>query len=93
MLESAIKKPNVDYQACPAEELPFADESIDTLTTFEALHYFNHQKYFAEVHRVLKPNGTIGILAYSYPRIKGEPEMTARFEKHAFETLDKYFGK
>lgn len=93
MMESAVKKPNIDYRVCPAEELPFADASIDVLTTFEALHYFDKERYFKEVQRVLKPNGTIGILAYSFPKIKGEPELTARFEKYAFVTLADSFGE
>ncbi|KAI9281421.1 S-adenosyl-L-methionine-dependent methyltransferase [Umbelopsis sp. AD052] len=79
MLESAVKKDNLDYQACPAESLPFADASVDVLTTFEAMHYFDTDKFFREVKRVLKPNGTLAVLIYDLPIIKDEPEMNLRF--------------
>jgi ubiquinone/menaquinone biosynthesis C-methylase UbiE len=81
MLESAVKKDNVDYQACPAESLPFEDASVDVVTTFEAMHYFDLDRFFTEVKRVLKPNGTLAILVYSLPIIKDEPEMNLRFEE------------
>ncbi|KAI8575888.1 hypothetical protein K450DRAFT_259678 [Umbelopsis ramanniana AG] len=81
MLESAVKKDNIDYQACPAESLPFADASVDLLTTFEAMHYFDTDRFFKEVKRVLKPNGTLAILVYNLPIIKDEPEMNLRFEE------------
>jgi len=81
MLESAVKKDNVDYQACPAENLPFEDASVDVVTTFEAMHYFDLDRFFKEVKRVLKPNGTLAVLVYSLPIIKDEPEMNLRFEE------------
>ncbi|KAH8551472.1 S-adenosyl-L-methionine-dependent methyltransferase [Umbelopsis sp. PMI_123] len=93
MLESGIKKDNVDYQACPAESLPFADASVDVITTFEAMHYFDLDRFFKEVKRVLKPKGTIAILVYNLPIIKDEPEMNTRFDKLVSETLADSWNK
>ena len=45
------------------EKLPFEDESFDCITMLGVLEHINDQKaILAELHRVLKPNGTILLL-------------------------------
>nr|XP_060612956.1 putative methyltransferase DDB_G0268948 [Anolis sagrei ordinatus] len=50
---------NVSYQACPAEELPFADGSVDLLTSFTAAHWFDIPRFMREAERVLAPSGCL----------------------------------
>lgn len=58
-------------QVCPvcctdregrAEELPFADGSVDLLTAATAAHWFEPSRFLAEASRVLKPRGCIALL-------------------------------
>ncbi|KAM3588917.1 hypothetical protein VKS41_001346 [Umbelopsis sp. WA50703] len=87
MLEAVDTKPNLRFQACPAEKLPFADDSLDLVSTFEAMHYFKRDEYFKEVQRVLKPNGTIAIVVYHLPFAKGMPEVSQAIDKLIYEKL------
>lgn len=93
MLESAVKGPNIDYQACPAEKLPFDDKSVDVITTAQAFHWFKHDDFFKEAKRVLKPQGTIAIIGYAFARIKGSRNASELVEKLGLETLADYWGE
>ncbi len=42
-----------------AEQLPFADDSIDFVTTFNAVHHFDLDKFVPEVARVLTAEGDL----------------------------------
>ncbi|XP_056351741.1 putative methyltransferase DDB_G0268948 [Oenanthe melanoleuca] len=57
--------PNISYLACPAEELPFQDGSVDVLTSFTAAHWFDIEKFMKEAERVLKPGGCVAISTYT----------------------------
>ncbi|AFZ47070.1 Methyltransferase type 11 [Cyanobacterium stanieri PCC 7202] len=50
--------PNLSYQTGDSENLPFADNFFDIILNVESSHcYGSMDKFLAEVHRVLKPNG------------------------------------
>ncbi len=50
----------IDWQACDANSLPFADNIFDSVTFGYLLRYVDHvPKVLEEIHRVLKPGGTI----------------------------------
>ena len=44
---------------CDAERLPFADGSIDFVTSFNAVHHFDLQRFTGEVARVLHAGGDL----------------------------------
>jgi ubiquinone/menaquinone biosynthesis C-methylase UbiE len=46
---------------CEAERLPIADGSVDFVTTFNAVHHFDLDRFVQEVARVLAPNGHLFI--------------------------------
>ncbi|XP_053184997.1 putative methyltransferase DDB_G0268948 [Scomber japonicus] len=67
-LEMAVqhaKEPNITYRQCVAEELPFADSSVDLMTAMSAFHWFDRPRFLKEVHRVLKPHGCLALLNYT----------------------------
>jgi SAM-dependent methyltransferase len=45
-----------------AEEIPLADQSVDAVTVGQAFHWFDGDRALAEIHRVLKPGGGLGLL-------------------------------
>uniref|UniRef100_A0A8C8RDN5 Methyltransferase type 11 domain-containing protein n=1 Tax=Pelusios castaneus TaxID=367368 RepID=A0A8C8RDN5_9SAUR len=63
--KQAASFPNVSYQVCPAEELPFEDGSVDLITSFAAAHWFDIPRFMKEVDRVLKPRGCVALSTYS----------------------------
>ena len=56
---------NVDYRVEPAEHSSLADASASLVTVAQALHWFDHAAFYAEVRRVLKPGGIVAAWAYS----------------------------
>lgn len=53
---------NVRFEEGTASALPFADASFDAVVTRLSFHHFlEPQKVLAEMHRVLKPTGTVAI--------------------------------
>ncbi|XP_077303449.1 putative methyltransferase DDB_G0268948 [Lithobates pipiens] len=67
--KKATVSPNVTYSACPAEEMPVGDASVDLLTASTSAHWFNIEKFLKEVDRVLKPGGSLAIFTY-FPNIE-----------------------
>ncbi|XP_061782284.1 putative methyltransferase DDB_G0268948 [Nerophis lumbriciformis] len=59
------KEPNITYRQCVAEELPFADGSVDLITAMSAFHWFDRPRFLQEAHRVLKPHGCLALLNYT----------------------------
>lgn len=64
-LESAVPHPKVEYRLARAEESRVADAGIDLITVAQALHWFDHEAFYREVQRVLKPGGLIAVWSYN----------------------------
>ena len=45
-----------------ADAMPFADEFADAVTVAQAFHWFANDDALAEIHRVLKPGGALGLI-------------------------------
>ncbi len=66
-----------------------ADSSVDLLTVAVAVHWFDFEKFYAEVKRVLKPGGIIAVWCYHIPTIT--PQVNAILEKYYKEILKGYW--
>lgn len=55
---------NVRYLVAPANASGLADQSVDLITVAQALHWFELDSFYAEVRRVLKPEGTVAVWTY-----------------------------
>ena len=52
------QQPDLHFELGDAEALQFEDDSFDVVINVESSHCYQHtDKFFAEVYRVLKPNG------------------------------------
>lgn len=54
--------PQVHALAGTAEQIPLPDESVDAVVCAQSFHWFAHAKALAEIHRVLKPGGRLGLI-------------------------------
>ena len=97
-LAAAVQRPNITYYQSPAEDLSslITDESIDLATAAQALHWFDLERFYKEMHRVLKPgHGTLatwgyGVLSFSAGGEKtpaGEPLLDTKTAELATQSL------
>lgn len=63
-IEQAQPVPNVHFQVSPAETIPAESASADLVTVAQAIHWFDHGRFFTEVDRVLKPGGLLAVWGY-----------------------------
>lgn len=54
--------PTVPVAAGSAERLPLRPGSLDAVTVAQAFHWFDADAAFAELHRVLRPEGRVGLI-------------------------------
>jgi len=59
-LSSAL--PQVEALAGSAEAIPLPDRSVDVVTVAQAWHWVDVERAVAEVARVLRPGGTLGLI-------------------------------
>ncbi|KAJ3159636.1 hypothetical protein HDU86_001645 [Geranomyces michiganensis] len=80
---SANLPPNVTVRVASAESLPFPDASADIVVAGQAAHWFNLPKFYAEAHRVLKPNGTVAVWSYGFCSFPKHPRVSEMFRDFA----------
>ncbi|XP_064643330.1 putative methyltransferase DDB_G0268948 isoform X4 [Lineus longissimus] len=60
---------NVTYKVGMDSSIPCDDNSVDLVTAAQAAHWFDFDKFYAEVDRILRPNGCLAIYGYTVPSI------------------------
>jgi ubiquinone/menaquinone biosynthesis C-methylase UbiE len=54
--------PSVEAVNGTAEQIPLADASADAVVVAQAYHWFDGERALPEIHRVLRPHGTLGLI-------------------------------
>jgi ubiquinone/menaquinone biosynthesis C-methylase UbiE len=54
--------PDVDVRAGQAESIPLEDASVDAVTVAAAFHWFRTRDALREIHRVLRPDGSLALV-------------------------------
>ncbi|MBE7437083.1 MAG: class I SAM-dependent methyltransferase [Spirochaetales bacterium] len=63
-LEEGIVRPGLIFRTAPAEDSGLPDCSADLITVAQALHWFDFERFYAEVRRVLRPDGLLAVWCY-----------------------------
>ena len=72
-IDLAIPHENIVYSVQQSEATNYPDQSFDFVCVFQALHWFDHSKFWKEVNRVLKPGGVFAACGYRW--LKTDPEI------------------
>ena len=65
----AYSHPKVEYHVEGADNVALESGGVDLVTVAQAVHWFDLDKFHAEVKRVLKPNGILAVWTYGLPQI------------------------
>ena len=74
-VEQAPKLANIDYSIQPAEQTKFEKDQFDLITVAQAIHWFDFEKFYAEVNRTLKPDGILAVIGYGLLSISPELDL------------------
>lgn len=76
-LAAAEPHPHVEYRES-AEGAPVEDASVDLVAAASAAHWFDLERFYAEVRRVAKPHGLVALWCYSLPSVDAEVDAMLR---------------
>lgn len=79
----------VSYRVEAAEAPTHADASIDLVCVAQALHWFDLERFYTGVRRVLRPDGVIAVWTYGLSRVA--PDVDRVFLQLYTEILEPYW--
>ena len=79
----------VDYRVAPAEDSVIDSESVDLIMVAQALHWFDLDRFYTEVRRVLKTNGILAASAYNLLTI--EPAINEVVNWYYYEVVGPFW--
>jgi SAM-dependent methyltransferase len=85
----AAPAPNVRYSVQPAESTGFAPASFDAVCVAQALHWFDVDRFYAEVKRVLRPRGVLLVTAYGWSGVS--PEFDIEQQRVVIDPIEPYW--
>ena len=88
---NAVQLSNIHYSVQPAEATDFRDNFFDLIIVAQAVHWFDFEKFYAEVKRTAKTNSLLSIIGYG--RLKTDPRIESVIEKLYTEIVVIYWDK
>jgi len=77
-LRQAEPHTRVEYAVAPAERCPLPDHTVDLVTVTQALHWFDLERFYAEVRRVARPGGVLAVSCYYDPSVGSDVDPVIR---------------
>ena len=72
MIAQAPPDTRITYRVAEAEDSGLEDRSVDLVTVASAIHWFDLERFYTEVNRVVKPDGTLAAWTYYTPAFGGD---------------------
>jgi len=89
-IAQAQAHPRVHYRVASAERSGLDDRSVDLVCVATAIHWFDRDRFYDEVRRVLRPGGVLA--AWSYHVGHAEPPFDEVFGRFYHEVLSPFFA-
>jgi len=86
---NAERHPRIEYRVATAEDSGLQSGGADLVTVAQALHWFDLEKFYSEVRRVLKPEGVMGATAYKLATVS--PAVDAVVNRYYSEIVGSYW--
>jgi SAM-dependent methyltransferase len=79
----------VEYRVAPAENSGIGSETLDLIMVAQALHWFDLDRFYPEVRRVLKNNGVFAASAYNLLHV--EPAIDEVVNRYYYEVVGPFW--
>ncbi len=90
-IAKAIPHPKIQYAVAPAESSGLLSESVNLITVALAVHWFDRERFWQEVRRVLRPDGVLVIIGYAEIDLESLPMAGRQILETYREQMDPYF--
>ena len=80
----------IEYRVAPAEDCGLPDACADAITVAQALHWFDLDRFYAEVRRVLAPQGVLVIWSYN-DAVLDDPVLDTQLQHYNSTTVGPYW--
>jgi SAM-dependent methyltransferase len=91
MIAQAPRDPKIVYRVAEAEDSGLEESSVDLVTVASAIHWFDLERFYAEVRRVVKPGGTVAAWTYYTPEFGNDIDHP--IQRLAHEVLGPYWDE
>ena len=78
----------VEFVVAPAEASALPAASVDLVTVAQALHWFNVERFFEEVDRVLRPGGALACWSYARCQVSSAVDVVL---EDVYATVEDYW--
>jgi len=89
-IQAATPHPKIEYRVAPAEASGLEKSSVDLITVAQALHWFDLQAFYAEVRRVLQPDGLLAVWTYAAGHVESKPA-DALLQNYHYNVIGPYW--
>ena len=80
----------VIWKQATAEESDLPDASVDAVLIAQALHWFDLDRFWPEVRRVVRPGGVVTAWSYAFQQV-GDPALDALLREYTTEIVGEYW--
>lgn len=87
-IAAATPHERVAYHVAAAEASGLPADSVDLVTVAQALHWFDIERFFAEVERVLRPGGVLAAWCYGLCQVNAQVD---RIVLDLYDALDEWW--
>ena len=77
-IDNARQSAKIEYSVQPAEKTNFAENTFDLIIVAQAIHWFDFEKFYAEVKRTAKENAKLCVVGYGLLEITPEIDFVIR---------------
>lgn len=89
-IKNAAPHPRIEFRVATAEDSGLEDQSLDLVTVAAAIHWFDLDRFYAEVKRVMRPGGVLAAWTYHIGHM--EPPFDVLFSRFYSDVLAPYFA-
>ncbi len=90
-IEHAFLHPRITYRVCPAEKTPYPSNAFNFIGVAQAIHWFDLDRFYGEVQRLLAPGGVLAVVGYSFMKIT--PTIDQRIENTLLRNINPYWAE